>query len=399
MGTMTSPQRRVDGIDCLRALAIVYVLMNHIGLRLLFAHVPFLRQMPPWLGTALIWQGQAGVQIFFAVSGYLITSTSINRWGIASNLNIVEFYELRVARIVPLLFTLLAVLSVLHLLGYPDYHVSAKVGGLPAALFAALTLRVGWFEATRGYFPGNWDILWSLSVEELFYLAFPLLARLLRRNLLLLALLAVFIVLGPFARTVFAGSNETWQEYTYLGGMDAIAMGCLTAMLTARCRFSSTTLRVMGSAGFAIMVFCLGFSKIAVQLGLNRTGLSFTLLGAAACLVIVSSAQSGWRAPRWMHVPLALGRRSYEIYLTHMFVVFGCFHAFVALGKPMQLVPIFFILAILLALALGEIVGRWFSEPVNHWLRRRFGCGVKGCCRDWRRRSVNVRLTVTEQSA
>ncbi len=374
---MPSQQRRVDGIDCLRALAIVYVLMNHIGLRLLFAHVPFLRQVPPWLNTALVWQGQAGVQIFFAVSGYLITSTSIRRWGAASNLNIGEFYKLRIARIAPLLLTLLAVLSVLHFLGYCDYHVSAKVGGLPAALLAALTLRVGWFEATRGYFPANWDILWSLSVEELFYLAFPLLARILRRNLPLIALLAVFIVLGPFARTVFAGANETWQEYTYLGGMDAIAMGCLTAMLTARYRFSSTTLRTMGSAGIAAMVFCLGFSKVAAQLGLNRSGLSFTLLGAATCLVIVASVQSGWRAPRWMHLPLALGRRSYEIYLTHMFVVFGCFHAFVALGKPMSLVPVLFVLTILLALVLGEIVGRWFSEPVNHWLRRQFGVASK----------------------
>ena len=379
MGAMTSQQRRVDGIDCLRALAIVYVLMNHIGLRLLFAHVPFLRSMPQWLGTALIWQGQAGVQIFFAVSGYLITSTSIRRWGPPpplSNLNVSEFYKLRAARIAPLLLTLLAVLSVLHFLGYRDYHVSDKVGGLPAALLAALTLRVGWFEATRGYFPANWDILWSLSVEELFYLAFPLLVRILRRNLLLIALL-IFIVLGPFARTVFAGANETWQEYTYLGGMDAIAMGCLTAMLTARHHFSRTTLRAMACAGIAVMVFCLGFSKVAAQLGLNRSGLSFTLLGVAACLVIVASVQSGWRAPRWMHGPLALGRRSYEIYLTHMFVVFGCFHAFVALGKPMRLVPVLFLLTILLALALGEIVGRCFSEPANHWLRRQLGVASK----------------------
>jgi peptidoglycan/LPS O-acetylase OafA/YrhL len=264
------------------------------------------------------------------------------------------------------------VLSLLHGFHLQDYRVSAKVGGLPAALLAVATLRVGWVEATRGYLPANWDILWSLCVEEAFYLAFPLLARTLRRTWLLYAVLAVFVLLGPFARTVFAGTNETWQEYSYLGGMDAIAMGCATAMLMADRMFSRTTLRLLGGIGVVVMAFCLGWSAGLVRLGLDRTGLSFSLLALGVCCVMAASFGSGWSAPRWLRGPLALGRRSYEIYLAHMFVVFGCFHAFVALGKPMRLVPVVFVTTILLALLLGELVGRCFSEPANHWLRRRF---------------------------
>ena len=70
--------------------------------------------------------------------------------------------------------------------------MSAKTGGLGRALLAALTFHIGYLEATRGYLPGGWDILWSLSVEEMFYLAFPLVARLLRKRWLLISLLLVF---------------------------------------------------------------------------------------------------------------------------------------------------------------------------------------------------------------
>ena len=80
-------------------------------------------------------------------------------------------------------------------------------------------------EARRGYLPGNWDVLWSLSVEEVFYLAFPLIARVFGRGKLFVAILLGFVALGPVARTVLAHGNETWREYSYFGGMDAIALG------------------------------------------------------------------------------------------------------------------------------------------------------------------------------
>jgi peptidoglycan/LPS O-acetylase OafA/YrhL len=162
--------QRLDGIDCLRALAIFYVLMNHVNMRLWGAHIPYMPGWPHQLVTSLVWEGQAGVQIFFAVSGFLITATSIQRWGTLAKVGLRDFYLIRFARIAPLLLTLLGVLSILHLLKVNHYVVSQKDGGLPNALFAALTFRTGLLEATAGYLPGNWDILWSLSVEELFYL-------------------------------------------------------------------------------------------------------------------------------------------------------------------------------------------------------------------------------------
>jgi peptidoglycan/LPS O-acetylase OafA/YrhL len=165
---------RVDGIDLLRGLAIFFVLMNHVNMQLLFAHVPYTRGLPKQLVSSLVWNGQQGVQIFFAVSGFLITATSLRRWKSLAQVSIADFYRLRFARIAPLLLGLLAILSVLHVTHVKHFVVSPQTGGLGHALFAALTFHVNWLEASRGYLPGNWDILWSLSVEETFYLAFPL---------------------------------------------------------------------------------------------------------------------------------------------------------------------------------------------------------------------------------
>jgi peptidoglycan/LPS O-acetylase OafA/YrhL len=365
--------KRVDGIDCLRALAIFYVLMNHVNMRLLFAHVPYTKGLPHQLTSSLVWQGQQGVQIFFAVSGFLIASTTIRRWGTLSKVRLRDFYLIRFARIAPLLLTLLAVLSLLHVLHVNHFVVSAETGGLGRALLAALTFHVGWLEATKGYLPGNWDILWSLSVEEMFYLFFPLACRLLGRGKGLVLLLATFVVLGPFGRTVLTHGNEVWQEYSYLGGMDAIALGCLTALVVSGRSFPRRVLWTLFGLGSALLVFCLGFSIQVWRLGLTRCGLDMTLVAVGACLLIAVAAQTGWRAAGIFSPLLAYGRRSYEIYLTHMFLVFACFDLYLKAGKPLRFVPILFLVVIVLAGVLGELVARFYSEPANRWLRARFG--------------------------
>src|ERR1700761_4922544 len=124
---------RVDGIDLLRGLAIFFVLMNHVNMQLLFAHVPYTRGFPKQLASSLVWNGQQGVQIFFAVSGFLITATSLRRWKSLAQVSVADFYRLRFARIAPLLAGLLAVLSVLHLAHVPHFVVRPETGGLGRA--------------------------------------------------------------------------------------------------------------------------------------------------------------------------------------------------------------------------------------------------------------------------
>lgn len=368
-----SERRRVDGVDLLRGLAILFVLLNHVNMRLRIGKVPYAVGWPEPVVASLVWNGQAGVQIFFAISGFLITTTALRRWGTLGQVEVKGFYALRVARIAPLLLALLAVLSGLHLAGVKNFVVAERVGGLGSALWAALTFHVNVLEATRGYLPGSWDVLWSLSVEEMFYLFFPLVCWALGRGRGLVVLFAVFVVLGPFGRTVWAGENEVWREYSYLGSMDAIAMGCLAAMICARVSFSARGRRVLGWAGGGLLGFMLLFSLQARAWGLGRSGLGMTLLGLGTCLLLIAATQSGWRAGAWLGPLRAMGERSYEIYLTHMFVVFACFEGFLWLGKPGAGVLWLFVVTIVVAVLVGEATARWFSEPMNGALRRRFG--------------------------
>jgi peptidoglycan/LPS O-acetylase OafA/YrhL len=348
-------------------------LMNHVNMRLLGAKVPYTQGLPAQLVYSLVWNGQFGVQIFFAVSGFLITSTTLRRWGSLSGVNVREFYQLRFARIAPLLLLLLAVLSGLHLAHIKEFVVSQKTGGLGRALLAALTFHINLLEARRDYLPANWDIMWSLSVEETFYLFFPLACRLFRRGSFLLIPLLVFVVLGPFARSRVYNHNPVWREYSYLGGMDAIALGCLTALFVARRRLSRNSLWTVGSIGTALLVFSLGFSIRMNIWGLGRNGLNMTILAVGTCMVIAAVAQTQWQAPRLFKPLLKLGQRSYEVYLTHVFVVLGLFNLFVAANRPMKAVPLLFSAVIFFAGVLGEFVARGFSEPMNRWLRKRWG--------------------------
>jgi peptidoglycan/LPS O-acetylase OafA/YrhL len=226
-------------VDVLRGLAILLVVLNHVHMRLAIAGISYAANISKPLIASLVWNGQFGVQIFFAVSGFLITSTALRRWGTFSNISLRDFYLLRFARIAPMLLALLAVLTALHYANISPFVVSEKTGGLGRALLAALTLHVNVLQAHRGWLPANWGVLWSLSVEEMFYLFFPMVALFFSRRNLFPAILLCFVALGPFARTVFARGNDIWSEQSYLGSMDAIALGCLTALLVRRVRLDS----------------------------------------------------------------------------------------------------------------------------------------------------------------
>ncbi len=338
--------------------------MNHVNMRLFIAKFPFWETVPEVIRNALLWNGQNGVQIFFAISGFLITSTTLRRWKFSS-IEIREFYWLRLARIAPLLLLLLVTLSLFHLAGVPGFIVPSDRGGLGRALFAALTFQINVLEARLGYLPPAWDILWSLSVEEVFYLCFPLACRYLGEGKRLIVLLCVLIALGPLARTLLTHGNETWREVSYLGGMDAIALGCLAALIGSRVRMTSHVLLCLEVSGGLAMTFILGFSNDRLQ----RWGLDMSVLALGTSLVIMAGAQTQ-RGSMRLWAPLrALGRRSYEIYLWHMFVVMGLFQWFRASGMPRRGVPVLFALVFILSGLSGALVAHYFSEPMNRRIR------------------------------
>ena len=359
--------RRYDGIDVLRGISILAVLVHHIHLRLMFNHVSFEKMLPAWLPRILFWNGANGVTVFFAISGFLITSMSLRRWGSLGAISLRDFYRLRFARIAPLLIALLVVLSGLHLGRVQGFVIPAERASLARAIVAALTFHVNWLEAARGYLPGSWDVLWSLSVEEVFYLVFPMLCWVTRGGKWLIVLLGAVVATGPFAR-VFT-HNELWADYGYLSCMDGIALGCLAALVAPQVRERVLTLRCMRVLGILLIALVLLCKPWVRAMHIYQTGLDFTLLALGTSLLLVPIAAAN-RNGRWPSSPLRwMGRNSYEIYLTHMFVIMFGVQIFLARKWTVAKAPAYSLLLLILCVLLGAAVARWFSEPLNRRLR------------------------------
>jgi len=385
-------EKRVPGIDLLRGLCIVAVVLHHINLRIRFNESSLGKLIGPAANRVLFWSGYYGVRVFFVISGFLIATWSLKRWGVLRNIGLRQFYLMRFARIMPCLLGLLALFAVLDLAGVPRFTINPEHTSLARALFAALTFHINWLEARTGYLPGGWDVLWSLSVEEVFYIFFPLVCFLVRKQLLLIALLSGFVIIGPFARVLI--HNDIWVDYSYLSCMDGIAFGCLAAMLCAKIKFSDKSNLALRISGILLCLLIDVFRHTAFKIGFYKAGLDVTVLEIGTCLLVIglqqqfekkstqarTSAASGggfksfWRAVTTFPSTLFrwFGRNSYEVYLTHMLVVWPMVITFQHLHQSINMAIFWFIAATALTGVLGHVVSQLYSEPLNRSLRRKF---------------------------
>lgn len=367
----TEPQRS-DGIDVLRGLCVVLVTLHHIHLRFKLNRYDMSALLPEPVARVLFWSGYFAVITFFVISGFLITSLSLRRWPSLDRISWRQFYWLRFARIAPCLLLLVLLLSVLHLARANGFVIPPERASLGRAVLAALTFHVNWLEGHHGYLPGGWDVLWSLSVEEVFYLAFPALCLGLRSVRWLLLPLLGLIAIGPSYRAALAGQTP-WQEYAYFSCMDGIAFGCLAALLTARQRLSRRALRSMLALGGAAVGLIVVFRGSGLSHELHRLGLGVSVLELGVALILIALAQgigstllaSGTGALR------SVGRWSYEIYLTHMLVVLGLVPSIVASKPAAAWIPVCYGALLVASIALGWVVHRIYSEPLNRALRSR----------------------------
>jgi peptidoglycan/LPS O-acetylase OafA/YrhL len=368
-----SGRLRLEGVDVLRGLSVLLVLLHHIHLRFWLNDYDVNGALPKPLNQVLFWSGYYAVIAFFVISGFLITRLSVRRWQTVANIHVREFYLMRFARIAPCLIFVLVVLSVLDLVGARGFTIEPEVSSLGRAVGAALTFHINWLEGHHGYLPGGWDILWSLSVEEIFYLVFPLLCVLLRSERLLVWPLLGLILIGPINRA-WSADQDPWGDYAYLSCMDGIAFGCLAALVCTRYRFSRRTLRIGLAGGAAAACLVLIFCNEDQHTGLSRFGLNVTALelGIALLLVALGSgvANAAWsRGTGWLRL---IGRCSYEIYLFHMFVVLGLMNLFKLVNAAPSTIPVWYFAMLSLSVFLGCVVSRFYSEPFNRLLRYRY---------------------------
>jgi peptidoglycan/LPS O-acetylase OafA/YrhL len=365
---------RNPAIDALRGLSILLVVVHHLALRIPLRETALAGVLPDRLLGALNWNGWSAVFVFFVVSGFLIAGHSIARWGTLARPDMRAFYVRRAARILPLLLALLGVLSLLHLAGAGDYAIHGEGQSLRGALIAVLGLHLNWYEGVHGYLPGNWDVLWSLSIEEAFYLGFPLACLLVRSERVLALLLAAFALTLPWCLAALEQSNEIWQEKAYLPGMAAIAAGVVAAVLSERVRpRASTAAWLCAGGGIGLAAALLAGPWLWRSLG-QGTMLLLTTSSAALLVGLHWRHRLAPRAGRrWLGWLRAQGRLSYEIYLTHMFVVYAVVAIFRAGGGDVRGGWVWFLPAIAACWAFGAAIERWFTTPADRAIRSRWG--------------------------
>jgi peptidoglycan/LPS O-acetylase OafA/YrhL len=367
-------------IDFLRGTAIFAVLLLHFSLTYNLVASPLSLVLPARWVRAAIANGNYGVTIFFVISGFLITSNNLRRYGRLGDVSLREFYAFRFARIIPPLILALTVIVSLGLLGVPSF--SNSDGGHPLApsffLIAVLSVLTFWHNVLMqmvGYFNYCLNIYWSLSVEEVFYLTFPLACVLLKRNRLIVALCIAAIAAGPIYRGIHR-DDELYFMYGYAACFDAIAFGCLAALCHRQLHVGRTAgrwVRGVAGAGLAATYFAgidghevWGFSLIALcsacllvnafdAWDVGSTGSGSTLAGLTGAPA---------RVVRWF------GRHSYELYLFHIIVLAGMRNWVPKGTLPSAYKLPYLAVFLLLSALLAGAVSRYFAEPWNGRLRR-----------------------------
>ena len=357
-------------VDFLRGVAIFAVLLLHFSLTYNLVDSPLSRLIPAkWLHAAVI-NGNYGVTLFFVISGFLITSNNLLRYGPLSQVRLRQFYAFRFSRIIPPLIPALLIIVLLALSGMPSFINSRHGQPMPPAfmMVAILSVLTFWHNLLMqavGYFNYCLNIYWSLSVEEVFYLTFPIACVVLRRNRYIIALCIAAIVIGPVYRSLHL-DNEIDYLYAYPACFDAIAMGCLAAMLYPGItigRTGESVIRLLAGAGLAASYFA----------GIDGHQIfGFTLVALSSAGLLINAFDGG--PPRPWNLPGRMvcwfGRHSYELYLFHI-IVLGLLRS----ALPRTALPVagklpLFIAFLALSGLLAAAMARYFADPANARLRK-----------------------------
>ncbi len=307
----------VGAIDGMRGIAVLAVVLFHLQLT---------------VGSRpLVPAGYLGVDVFFCLSGYLITSLLLAERRAEGRIDLGRFWLRRARRLLPAMFlVVLAVVVVVAL----DQQTADLLGSQRGAALATLGYAANWFEVARdaSYFEAFVTAplghTWSLAIEEQFYVVWPVLAALvLRRGRRHLGTIAV---VGAVASSVWfvVELHRAGLDRAYYGSdtrLGAILLGAAVAVLVrGRARdWSAATRRGVEAAGLLSGLALLATMVIARDSTtfLGRGGLALAAVLSTVVLIPVSQ----WRGPLGRTLEAAplvwLGRLSYSVYLWHVPVI------------------------------------------------------------------------------
>jgi peptidoglycan/LPS O-acetylase OafA/YrhL len=318
IGHETDFMQRLPGLDFLRALAVVWVMLFHSFL------VGGLGPDFKWLER----YGWMGVDVFFLLSGFLIGRQVLAPLARGEGLSFGAFYARRAWRILPAFVVVLAI----YLL-FPDWREEPDMA--PWWQFATFTFNLLVdYETQRAF-----SHAWSLCVEEHFYLVFPALALWLTRRPSRTKTVGAFVLVviaGLALRTGVWLYNDALDPprfwfvedlyYPTWSRLDGLLMGVVLATLAVyrpvtweRMRERGNTFLMIGLAGMA-----LAFWLCRARNGLMANSLGWPVLSAAIACLVVAGASARSVIGRWPVPGMAwIAAVSYSLYLSHKLV----FHA------------------------------------------------------------------------
>jgi peptidoglycan/LPS O-acetylase OafA/YrhL len=266
----------------------------------------------PWLWGAAVKAGAAGVDLFFALSAFLITSLLLKEKQETGGISLRFFYLRRILRIWPLYFLVIG-------LGIVLSHTMAKQS-LPWYYVAGYLLFVGnWVHAVFGRPESIAFPLWTVSIEEQFYLIWPVMVKTLKRRGMILSGIGLFL-LATVCRIgfVLAGISGGYIYYGSTARCDSIALGILLALfvdrlpkLTSGARFLLVT---GGLAGWIVASAWLTDQPGPISMR-EVPGRLIIALGAGAMLYGCLHSRSKLLTGEWV---VSLGKVSYGLYLWHL---------------------------------------------------------------------------------
>jgi peptidoglycan/LPS O-acetylase OafA/YrhL len=298
-------------IDCLRGFSILAVLVTHNAM-------PAFGLSEPKF-TTILTNGIYGVAIFFVISGFLITQTVIARFGSLASIRIDQFYVLRVGRIVPCLVAFVIIYYLLLVAGIPAF-VPQDFSVFTGSVRALLNLQYNEYYLTTSNLPGIYPFtpLWSISIEETFYLLFPIVCFFAKSDKVAFAISLLVIAVGVSSRLGQGLIFHFW------GAADLLALGCLCAICV-----DHMSAKLRARTGWPIIlagVLVIGYAYCFMRY-YSYPAWGPTVAGMGAALVIVGSslrpsvAIPGFQIGHFVAAPFKImGRMSLELYVFHAMI-------------------------------------------------------------------------------
>jgi peptidoglycan/LPS O-acetylase OafA/YrhL len=364
--------RHIASIDGLRAIAVTAVVLYHLGIS--------------WIPGGFL-----GVDLFFVISGYVITRLILDSINQSSALDLREFYAARLRRIYPA-FIFMVVCTIIFIGVWAPEAIKRFLSDLPYAL----TGSINWLLVARhqDYFetigrPPLLQHTWSLAVELQFYLIWPIILLTVlkyfgKKNIARIALLiAIISGVTLFLVSLQLDQSNAQQVSHIYFGTDTHSLGLflgsalavswipqnLSADIEKRAQDVVDAIGVVGLLGLIAAFLFIDESNPSLY------RIAFPLASVFGCLVIISLVHPASRfAPLISSAPFRwIGQRSYGIYIWH-WVIFQVTRPSVDLtGQSWAL----YLARVLLVLALADISLRWVEIPFRQGLVQNWFRGMK----------------------